>query len=421
MTQPPQVSVVIPTYNRAELLRQQLHGLARQRFAPERFEVVVADDGSSDHTAEVVESFATSLRIGYHTQEDLGFRAAAARNGGARLAGAPLLVFLDTGALVGPDFIAEHVAAHEHGGAVGRLVLGYTYGYNPYRPFPGLAQAIAGQQPEEVVRTYADEAEFRDLRHDDLEKVGFDLGRLAAPWMNVWALNMSLPAADFHAVGGFDEDFRSWGGEDLEFGFRVHRRGMPIVLSHRAWALESPHERDLDGNRSSNCANSWMLWEKHPCPVMELYGAMYSRNHYDPPLEHEYRRLLDWTEQARGIDVRREVARLVDEPLPDGSRPARVVVLGAGGLRTLGTPGGGMSCTFVDFDEWPQDDTAADGATTLHAIGLRTVLEPGSADLVVITSRLRGLWERWSGDLLTEARRIGGAVRVAFSEGTGPR
>ncbi|MFE3515213.1 glycosyltransferase [Streptomyces sp. NPDC059166] len=407
---------MIPTYNRADLLRQQLQGLVRQRLAPERFEVVVADDGSSDHTAEVVDSFASRLRMVSYKQEDLGFRAAAVRNGGARSACAPLLVFLDTGALVGPDFLEEHLAAHRHGGATGRLVLGYTYGYNPYRPFPGLAEAITGHQPEEVVRKYADHPEFRDLRHDDLEEVGFDLGRLAAPWMNVWALNMSLPAEDFHAVGGFDEDFRSWGGEDLEFGFRVHRRGMRIVMSQDAWALESPHERDLDGNRSSNCANSWTLWEKHPGPVMELYGAMYSRNHYDPPLEHEYRRLLDWSGQARDIDVSREVAGLVAEPLPGGARPARVVVMGAGGLRDLGAADGIDACTFVDFDERRQDGAEPDGVGTVHAIGLRTALETDSADLVVITSRLRGLWGRWSGDLLAEAHRIGGEVRIAFSE-----
>ncbi|MEV6263595.1 glycosyltransferase [Streptomyces sp. NPDC051784] len=417
MTQLPdaQVSVVIPTYNRAELLRQQLDGLVRQRLAPDRFEVVVADDGSSDHTSEVVDSFASRLRIVSYRQEDLGFRAAAVRNGGARSAGAPLLVFLDTGALVGPGFLEEHISAHRHGGATGRLVLGYTYGYNPYRPFPGLDEAVAAHRPEEVVDKYADQAEFRDLRHDELEAVDFDLGRLAAPWMNVWALNMSLPAGDFHAVGGFDEDFRSWGGEDLEFGFRVHRSGMPIVMSHRAWALESPHERDLDGNRTSNCANSWVLWEKHPGPVMEMYGAMYSRNHYDPPLEHEYRRLLDWSAEAREIDVSREVASLVAEPLPGGARPARVVVIGAGGLGDIGPDQGHVSCTFVDFDEWPRAGTASAGARTLHAIGLRTALESGSADLVVITSRLRGLWGRWSGDLLAEARRIGGEVRIAFS------
>ncbi|MEE1939581.1 glycosyltransferase [Streptomyces sp. TRM 70361] len=427
----PQVCVVIPTYNRAELLRRQLTELTRQRLAPERFEVVVADDGSSDHTAEVVRSFSGRLRIGYHFQEDLGFRAAAARNGGARMATAPLLVFLDTGVLIGPDFLAEHLAEHrqdgqEHGPAAGRggrLVLGYTYGYNPYQPFPGLAEALAASEPEDVVRAHGHEPGFQDLRARELAGFGedLDLGRLAAPWMAVWALNMSLPTDAFHSVGGFDEDYRSWGGEDLEFGYRVHRHGMPITLSRRAWAVESPHERDLDANRASNCANAWRLWERHPEPVMELYGAMYSRNHYDPPLEYEYRRLLEWTEKARGTDVREEVAALVAEPLPDGRRPARVVVVGAGGAHP-GLPGG-PSYTLVDFDERLLADVpAADGTATVHAVGLRTVLESGSADLVVLTSRLRGLWERWSGDLLAEAGRLGGTVRVAFdgdAENTG--
>lgn len=88
-----------------------------------------------------------------------------------------------------------------------------------------------------------------------------------------------------------------------------------------------------------------------------------------------------------------------------------------GGMRHVGVPDTGVSYVLVDFDEWPE----ADGTAILRAMGLRTVLEPGSADLGVITSRLRGLWERWSGDLLAEARRIGGSVRVAFSEGDGPR
>ncbi|WP_166021570.1 glycosyltransferase [Streptomyces chilikensis] len=420
----PQVCVVIPTYNRAELLRRQLEGLTRQSLAPERFEVVVADDGSADHTAEVVASFSGKLRIGFHTQEDLGFRAAAVRNGGARLATAPLLVFLDTGALFGPDFLAEHIAAHAgprpDGTRGGRLVLGYAYGYNPYRPFPGLAEILAQSDPEDVVRSHGGQKEFQDLRHAELDRVGFDLGRLAAPWMHVWALNMSLPTADFEAVGGFDEDFRSWGGEDLEFGFRVHGHGLPLVLSRRAWVLESPHERDLDGNRASNCANSWLLWEKHPEPVMELYGAMYSRNHYDPPLEHEYGRLLEWQERAAGLDVRAEAERLAAEPLPDGRAASRVVVLGAGG-RPPRLPDG-VSCTLVDFDRRALDALpAAGGVTAVHAVGLRTVLAAGSADLVVITSRLRGLWERWSGDLLDEARRIGATVRVAFTDGSGSR
>ncbi|OKI88964.1 hypothetical protein AMK10_32305 [Streptomyces sp. CB02058] len=80
------ISVVMPTYNRAEFLRMGLLGLSRQSISNELFEVIVADDGSSDGTAEVVASFADSLRLTYYFQEDKGFRVAKARNEGARLA-----------------------------------------------------------------------------------------------------------------------------------------------------------------------------------------------------------------------------------------------------------------------------------------------------------------------------------------------
>jgi glycosyltransferase involved in cell wall biosynthesis len=82
--------------------------------------VIVGDDGSSDETAEVVRSFGQRLRMCYHFQEDLGFRAGAARNAGARLASAPVLAFLDTGSLASADFVRAHCEAHRRHVAVMR-------------------------------------------------------------------------------------------------------------------------------------------------------------------------------------------------------------------------------------------------------------------------------------------------------------
>src|SRR3712207_3238298 len=109
---PPRISVVIPTYNRSGMLRRTLSELTRQSIPPEEFEVVVADDGSTDDTRAVVDEFADVLRISYHYQEDLGFRAGAARNAGARMSTAPVLVFLDTGALAPARFLENHLRAH---------------------------------------------------------------------------------------------------------------------------------------------------------------------------------------------------------------------------------------------------------------------------------------------------------------------
>jgi len=69
--------VIVPTYNRSWLLRETLRQLTRQSLPVADFEVIVSDDGSSDDTAEVVTEFANRLRIRYHFQQDLGFRAAA--------------------------------------------------------------------------------------------------------------------------------------------------------------------------------------------------------------------------------------------------------------------------------------------------------------------------------------------------------
>lgn len=91
-------SIVIPTYNRAGLLRRTLASLARQTGADGDFEVIVADDGSSDDTAAVAGSFGGPFPLRYYHQADEGYRAAAARNGGARLARHEVLLFLDSGA-----------------------------------------------------------------------------------------------------------------------------------------------------------------------------------------------------------------------------------------------------------------------------------------------------------------------------------
>ena len=149
----PKVSVVIPTYNKCDVLRKTMHNLVRQQVDPRDYEVIVADDGSSDATKTVVESFSDLMTVKYCFQEDLGFRAGAARNAGARLAAAPLLVFVDTGVMIGPGFLQEHLAAHEQNpGPI--AALGYNYGFNPDASVPGLRDALDRLSPEEVVAHY---------------------------------------------------------------------------------------------------------------------------------------------------------------------------------------------------------------------------------------------------------------------------
>ncbi|HOJ14231.1 MAG TPA: glycosyltransferase, partial [Deltaproteobacteria bacterium] len=68
----PLISVVIPTYNRAELLEKSLESLTAQSLPKGRFEVIVIDDGSPDNTREVCEGFADRLTLRYQRQENSG-------------------------------------------------------------------------------------------------------------------------------------------------------------------------------------------------------------------------------------------------------------------------------------------------------------------------------------------------------------
>jgi glycosyltransferase involved in cell wall biosynthesis len=88
----PLVSIIIPTYNRAEDLKRALQSVFSQTF--EKFEVLVMDDGSTDNTSEVVENL-NDARIRYEWAKNFG-GAARPRNRGLRLARGKYIAFLDS-------------------------------------------------------------------------------------------------------------------------------------------------------------------------------------------------------------------------------------------------------------------------------------------------------------------------------------
>ncbi|WFE28754.1 glycosyltransferase [Solwaraspora sp. WMMD791] len=397
-----QLSVIIPTYNRSEALRQTLAHLARQRMPAEMFEVIVTDDGSSDDTRTVVEDAAKTLRIRYHFQSDEGFRAGAARNAGARLATAPILVFLDTGTFVAPEFL-ERLRA-EYAGGERLAVIGYAYGYDIDGEMPRLAEAMAGVMPEDVVARFRDDPSFADPRHPYFAAANFDLGSLATPWVLFWSLNCSVRAADFWRVGGFNEEFRRWGVEDLELAYRLFKDGVGFRLARSAWAVHAPQGRDRDANMADGKANIQKFIVMHPEPPVEVVWKVMQRTDL-LELEENYQFMLSWAEQARAVDVMHELAR----ELPRLDRADRAVVLGAGGRVPVGLP----PATLMDFDaDLLAKAVAGTPHAAHHAIGLRTPLADRSVETVLLTSRLAGLWPRWGSDLLLEAHRIGRCVRL---------
>jgi GT2 family glycosyltransferase len=138
------VSVVIRSKDEADRLRLVLASLAHQTVRPQ---VVVVDDGSSDHTPAVVAEAALSLDI-VGLRNDTPNGRSAASNAGARAAGGDILLFLDGDTLAAPDFVARHADVHSEGGR--RVVRGETWHLRCTRPF--LDPETGSPQPSEAAR-----------------------------------------------------------------------------------------------------------------------------------------------------------------------------------------------------------------------------------------------------------------------------
>lgn len=203
------VTVVVPVYRRPEQLQRLLAALDAQTLSPDRFEVVVADDGSPD----APEPGARSYPVTVVRQPDEGFRAAAARNLGAGLASGRVIAFLDQDCVPAADYL-ERVAA-----AVGGpwdLVVGHRRHAELDGWSPEAVRAWAGgtgpaprelPEPQWLLDGYA--------RTDDLRRPDDRAYQL------VISAVLSLHRALFERLGGFDGSFRGYGGEDWELAHRA--------------------------------------------------------------------------------------------------------------------------------------------------------------------------------------------------------
>jgi GT2 family glycosyltransferase len=210
-------SVVVPTHNRAALLGDCLRTLVGQDCAPERYEIIVIDDGSSDGTAEVVRAVAETapMPVRYVRQNAAG--ANAARNRGLAMATGDPICFVDDDQEMDAAWLGRLVAGTEQfpdAGCVGgpiRLRAG--------RPTPWVC-------PE------------HDLGVGEL-----DHGPTACIVEHVWGGNMAIRRAAVERVGPFHE-FRRLGHNETEWQGRLQRAGIPIayvpdaVVWHRRRAAD---------------------------------------------------------------------------------------------------------------------------------------------------------------------------------------
>lgn len=271
MTTPPACTVVVPTYNRAGLLRHTLDSLCRQRLeAGDHFEVVVSDDGSSDGTAQVVDGYRDRLDVRYCFQEDEGYRAAKARNAGIEHARADVCVLVDSGVILHSGALAAHLAAHRET-SVPTAVVGYVFCFNEgNEDGEEITEAIDFADPDASFAEFTAQRRWLDIREDYYERYGEDLDALTAPWLMWWTCNSSVDTGLLRKVGAFDEAYRCWGAEDVDLSYRLRTAGARFVLRRDATALHVPHPKSYEANMRSAAHNYQYFAAKYDTPVAHL-------------------------------------------------------------------------------------------------------------------------------------------------------
>ena len=132
----PQVSVVIPTYNHAHFVGAAIQSVLNQRFRD--FEIIVVDDGSTDHTRSLVAQFGD--QVCYIWQENQGL--SAARNSGIRAANGEFIALLDADDMYEPAFLSKLISQLKANPTCDAVYCGYQFVDASNNPLPQIEKRV---------------------------------------------------------------------------------------------------------------------------------------------------------------------------------------------------------------------------------------------------------------------------------------
>lgn len=209
------ITVIIPTYNRKELLKKTLLSLESQTYPKNRFEVIVVDDGGTDGTEATVSELkkGLSLNFSYFKQSNKG--PAAARNVGIKNAEGEYIYFVDDDIELSPVCLEEHMQSHAKEDVA---ILGYTIWSDKIK----ITEFMDFIAPNGFLFNYANIKDPNDCGYGCF-------------WTNNVSLHRHWLKEDV-----FDENFYPERGkpimEDAELAYRLSKKGLRIVFNKNALA-----------------------------------------------------------------------------------------------------------------------------------------------------------------------------------------
>lgn len=200
------VSVIVPTYNNADILPKCLDALMAQDFPHDQYEIIVVDDGSRDATSQIVSQYTQKTPlVQYLYQPNQG--PASARNQGVRRANGDIIMFTDDDCEPERNWVTEM--------------------YRPFRESNGEIAAVKGayrtRQKNVIARFAQTEFENRYRRMRNIQYIDF---------VDTYAA--AFRRETFLSLNGFDTRFPVANNEDVEFSYRMASKGHKMVFNPNA-------------------------------------------------------------------------------------------------------------------------------------------------------------------------------------------
>jgi glycosyltransferase involved in cell wall biosynthesis len=193
------ISLIVTTYNRPEALILVLKSIECQILPPS--EVIIADDGSDEQTKDLISEFnsQSNLEIIHSFQEDLGFRAAEARNKAISISKSDYIILVDGDMVLHPEFVADHLKNAKFGFFI-----------------QGSRSLLTEKKTKDVI-----------IRHQLVFNFLYKFFSIKENYLKgIKTCNMSFFKKDFISVNGFNNEFKGWGREDSEFIVRLLNKGI---------------------------------------------------------------------------------------------------------------------------------------------------------------------------------------------------
>lgn len=202
------ISLVIPTYNRADVLDMTLARLGKQTVESDVFEVIVVDDGSSDHTKDVVNKHIDSKRydIRYFWHENKG--PGYSQNYGIKQSSSDIVLLIADDILANEDLIEEHIKSNMQYSDSNIAILGKAI------------QSV--DLPKTVFHRYWD-----PFRYDKIE------GLKELPSIYFFGCNISFKK-NYLLDNGLFLERQGAAHEDIELGYRLSKKGLRIIYNEKA-------------------------------------------------------------------------------------------------------------------------------------------------------------------------------------------